>query len=186
MREALDICVNVRIRAYTRVGSCERLIDTHVGHNIFTKVGREWLADAARVTAGGARKGTTIPFYLALGKGSQTEDQNVKYLNDPVQVTAGNYLVALDKPTSEPISTTNRYTKTLDYTDVSYAGAVSLTEFGIITSNAVTTLPGGYKAAAGGPYPGTYDNGSLLAFRLTPVISKTALIKLELEWDFVF
>lgn len=185
-----------------------RLLDPKTGkvvhqekhHNVFTNHGREWLAASNRVIVAGTRKVDTLPYYIAVGKGSdqqtvsppgagtQVESAQVTYIENPVHYQSGVYLAEFDRPTVEPDLYTNRYEKTFQETDISFGASTSVpvTEFGLVTKNAVATTPGGKKTLAGGPYAGTYDNGYLIAYRAVPPITKTGLFKLQVLWELRF
>ena len=197
IKDRLPAHANVRLRWKSRSGE---LLGEHTGHNVFTLAGRRWLAESNRVLLGGTRKGTLIPYFLAVGQGSdqqtvsppgagvQVEDANAEFLENPVEITSGAYLKEFDRPTTEPDDYSNRYICTLLSAEVSFGGSpsVPLTEVGLITSDAIATTPGGKKVAGGGFYPGTYDNGVLLAYHAFPPLTKTALFTLEVVWDFLF
>lgn len=182
-----------------------RLVYEDFSHNVFTNKGREWIAESNRVrgtTPGpdGTRKIDVFPFYLTVGQGSdqqtisppgpgsQAESALVTHLEDPAEITSGVYLKAFDRATSEPDQYTNRYEVILQNTDVSFGANPSypITEFGMVTSDASPTTPGGLKTAAGGPFPGTYDNGFLIAYRAIPPVTKTALFRLQVLWELRF
>jgi hypothetical protein len=183
----------------------EKVLDQEEYHNVFTNHGREWLAASNRVLGpvpgpDGTRKIDTLPYYIAVGQGSdqqsisppgagvQVESATVTYLEDPVLYQSGLYLAELDRPTTEPDLYTNRYEKTFQQTDISFGASTSVpvTEFGLVTKNAVATTPGGKKLVGGGPYAGTYDNGYLIAYRAIPPIVKTGLFKLQVLWELRF
>lgn len=195
-KDEIRVFPNVKVELLYENGETE-VVETH---NVFTNAGRKWLAECNRALSGGSRKLNTIPYYLAVGKGSdrqtisppgagaQTESASVEYIENPVEVTSGVYLKAFDRPTTEPSDYINRYEVTLLSSDVTFGSytSVPLTEFGIITSDAVTSSPGGKKSASGGPYSGTYDNGRLIAYAAIPPHSKTSLWSLRVSWDLRF
>lgn len=163
-------------------------------------MGRNWLAESNRVLAGGGRKTDCLPYYLAVGKGSdqqtitppgagsQSEDATVTYIENPIEITSGAYLKELDRPTAEVSDYTNRYECTLLTSDVSFGATSSapISELALITKPANTALPGGLKSASGGPYSGTYDNGYLIAYVALPPITKTSLVALRILWELRF
>lgn len=189
--------INVVVRMLDKDGV---VIHEDRSHNVFTNMGRNWLAENNRVLAGGGRKVDNLPYYLAVGQGSdqqtisppgagvQTESAAVTYIENPVEVTSGVYLKELDRPTTEPDAYTNRYEVTLATTDVSFGSSTSvpITEFGLVTANATPTTPGGLKTVSGGPYPGTYNNGYLIAYHAIPPVTKTALFRIQILWELRF
>ena len=192
--ERLPIEANVRLIGLDKHGN---VIFRDDSHNVFTNMGRNWMAESNRVLAGGGRKVDVLPYYLAVGQGSdqqsitppgpgtQAESALVEYIENPVLISGSDYLVELDRPTVEPDDYTNQYTYTIQTTEVSFGAnpSVPLTEFALVTSNAITTLPGGKKTVGGGPYSGTYDNGYLIAYRAIPPITKTGLFSLQVIWE---
>lgn len=201
--EAISPQVNVILRLIDP--KTDEIVDQQEYHNVFTNHGREWLAESNRVLGpapgpDGNRKIDTIPFFVCVGQGSvqqvvsppgpglQVESASVLYLEDPVLYQSGLYLAQLDRPTTEPDLYTNRYEKTFQQTDISFGSSTSvpITEFGLVTKNATSPIPGGKKLVAGGPFPGTYDNGYLIAYRAIPPIIKTGLFKLQVLWELRF
>jgi len=174
-------------------------------HNVFTNMGRNWLAESSRVVGpvpgpDGTRKVDTTPYYIAVGQGSdqqsisppgvglQTEIATVTRIEFPVLYQAGLYLKEIDRPTLEPDAYTNQYQTTFLETDISFgtATAVPITEFGLVTKNAAPGTPGGIQLGAGvSPYEYAtpFNNGYLIAYRSVPPITKTGLYKLQITWE---
>ena len=160
------------------------------GHNVWTNVGREYLAQVVSIK--------TYPLvtfredsvgFIGVGKGSQVEEPGVTSLVEPLQYDAGAFLAQLDVATFplNPSRTTVRFHRTFLEGQITLdAGSrVNISELGLFTNGAPEAIPS-YN-------PGTRQTGYSYAHLQSPVayksvepVGKTDSMQLEVSWEIRF
>lgn len=116
-----------------------RLRQRTTGENVLTLTGREFYTELALLASFSPTffRNDRLA-YFGLGKGAQAEVPEVLSLVDPIQYTAGEFLAAVQAPATFPASVTTRtvgrLTREYGRTEISFAGAVVVTEAGIFST----------------------------------------------------
>jgi hypothetical protein len=149
------------------------------GHNIVTEAGLQALAHLLTWSTIAPDVALTDHRlrWISVGQGTQPEIEAVVALNDPLEVTAGVYLVPIDHASTVfSATTTLKIVKEFATTDLSFGGPVTIAEAGLfvdsapglaLSASSPLNTPFAYK---------TYDEG----------LVKTAAFTLEIEWNFAF
>lgn len=186
-----------------------KLVQREETHNIVTNIGSQFLARtivsstaAPTITRhddsvvryigfgiGGHRQNSPIadaaPFSVDFpGVNTQTDtDLTVSGLQRPCTVIAATpqWMTEIAAPATFPTATSVQFTAVFSETDINdgYA-SVPLSEIGLFTSAADTTLPNG----ASGAYPGS--GGLMIAYDTFNTIHKSGIFSLEVRWQFRF
>lgn len=129
--------VTVELRS-DRTGRLQKRV---TGENILTLTGREFYTELAVLAA---FSGPGMFFrndrlgYFGLGKGAQAEVPEVLGLVDPVEYLSGQFLAAVQAPATFPASVTtrtvSRLTREYGRSEISFGGAVVVTEAGIFSN----------------------------------------------------
>ena len=183
MRTSINPDVNVFIRSISNGVEVN-----YAGHNILTNAGREYFAQSNVYSPGGVRYREDVINYIGFGVGSQPETLNVSRLITPTAYRLNTFLAAVDRGmTSFPLSpsrTTVRLGKLFDLGDISFAGAVELTEIGLFTNGDPTAGFG-----EGSVNIGMAESESQIPIAYhsfaTP-IPKNANVQLEVYWELIF
>ncbi len=165
------------------------------GHNVFTTVGKNWLAKLI-----GWQSLASVPDdpfthrrvrWMGVGTGTQLEQASVTAMAAAATVDDTNFITALNFPATFPSSTSVRFSRVfteLEITTVSNP-IVAVTEAGLFADVNPATMGGTEDAAAAGvnttldPKLGT---NSPIAYKVFDVLTKTQDFTLEIRWDFKF
>lgn len=167
------------------------------GHNVFTTVGRDWLAHlSAWQTVGG---GGDVPFtnrrvrWMGLGTGTQLEVEGVTALNAPTPVTTGVYLGAVQEATF-PTTTSVEFVKEFGTGEISLPGdglpIVAVTEAGLFVDVFPVSTNGGVDDSAVGAGDTTlnvlFATNAPIAYHTFEEINKTVDFSLVIRWTLIF
>jgi hypothetical protein len=169
------------------------------GHNVFTTVGRDWLAHLAAWSQIGG--GGDVPYtnrrvrWMAVGTGTQAEVEGVIGMTTPVEATAGNHLAAIET-TDFPLTTSVRFFKEFATNEISFGASpvVGITEAGLFVDVFDVNA---FNVAIGSADDDAYPSGNTtlnpasptnapVAYKTFEVITKTADFSLVIEWTFIF
>lgn len=205
--EDIPIVVNFFATLRDRSG---RVADHREVHNVFTNIGRDWLA---HLVAWDSFGDPDVPVtqrrvrWIGVGTGTtQEEAATVTELETPAVVDdAGNYLVILQEtqfpavttpPFPEDTVAVTRFIKELSYNEVTLDTnpVVPISEAGLFVDvHKAQASPTGIGGAEDSPVgglnttldPAASDNGPVAYANFEP-ITKTQDFSLELRWDFRF
>lgn len=166
------------------------------GHNVFTTVGRDWLAHLVAWQTVGA---PDVPFtqkrvrWVGVGTGSQAETVNVSALTTPALVSPTLYLGAIHTATF-PSTAIVRFYKEFFTNEISLPAqglaVVPITEAGLFADVFPVSTAGGTDDTPLGGYDTTLDpelgTNPLIAYKAFPVVNKTVDFNLEIRWEFKF
>lgn len=174
-----------------------KLVSKREGHNVFTITGRNWLSKLVSWSTFGS---PDIPYthrrvrWIGVGTGSQNEVTSVSALNTPAKVNSTDYLALLDS-VEFPTATSVRFIKEFGASEISWAGAVSVTEAGLY----VDTNP--YDLGSGDGVEGSEDAQAAgvtttldhkvgtnppIVYKTFEAIPKTVDYTLTVQWEFRF
>jgi hypothetical protein len=164
------------------------------GHNVFTTVGREWLAKLCGWQTIGS---PDIAFtnkrvrWVNVGTGTQAETVNVSALVTPSLITATEYLAEIDE-VQFPTTGQARFIKEFSPQEISIPSqpVVAITEAGLIVDlYPVSTAGGTLDSAAPGVdtiQDPTASVHPLVAYHSFAPVNKTPDYGLEIRWEFRF
>ena len=176
---------------------------TRVVHNVFTDVGRDWMAHLIAIQTVNT---PDVPYtqrrvrWMSVGTGvTQAELATVLSLESPVPTDElGNYLSVLDETTFPPIdgivitAPTPRFIRTYGFEEITTAAnpTVPVSEAGLFVDVYQVSSIGGFDDHAFGTLdmtlnPKASDNAPVSYSRFEPV-TKTLDFALEVQWDYRF
>lgn len=192
-----DIQVICNFRACLRDPVSKRVVPgtERVAHNVFTDVGRDWLAHLVVWSTIGS---PDVPVtnrrlrWIGVGTGTQLEQASVSALNEPVEADEdGNYLLPLQTH-DFPALKTVRVFKEFTTTEISTSTnpVVAVTEAGLFVDVHPVSSIGGVDDSAVGLEDTTLNrqvaSNALVAYKTFDVINKTQDFNLEIQWELRF
>jgi hypothetical protein len=156
------------------------------GHNVWTNVGKEYLAVLMQKNTGTGTNRSDRVAYIGAGTGSQPEEPAIIGLVEPVQVSiSGDFLVAITPPTwpLSPSKTTARYYRHYGETELTTLSVptLSISEFGLFTDGGQDD-----PALARDTTIGNASKQSPVAYKTFEPIGKTQNLSLDVYWEIRF
>lgn len=158
------------------------------GHNIWTNSGREYSALLMSLTGAVSPSSpvyrTDSIAYIGVGIGTQIEQVGVLALANPVVITTGVYLAALDVPPSFPLMpsrTTVQFHHLFQTFDITTSSAtVNISELGLFTNGDPTLnyAPGSRNTSSVPAAP--------QAYKTFEPVAKTNALELDVSWQIRF
>lgn len=159
------------------------------GHNIWTNVGREYLA---MLMSASSLSPTTTYFrsdrvmYIGVGTGSQIEEANVIGLVNPVAVEGTTFLAEVEAPPTFPLSpsrTTVRFARSFSTGQITTSATpVVISELGLFTDGNQST----FEAGARDLFMTGASSQSPVAYKTFEPIEKTNNLVFDIEWEIRF
>ena len=154
------------------------------GHNVWTTVGKEYLAVLMQIDRGIGTNRSDRMAYIGAGIGAQPEEPSVTNLVQPTPYLAGMFLAPLDPPTYplNPAKTSVRYHYQYSELELTLApGRLDLSEFGLFTNGGQND-----PSTARDRSSGNASKQSPMAYKALEPIGKTQYLSLDVIWEIRF
>lgn len=164
-----------------------RVLDERRDNNVFTDIGRNYLASLVSYATFLAAPGSDEPAgskrrydgirYVAMGTGSQLETNTVSRLHTPVVFNSnGDYLAQVVAPNELPGSGVSAaFTRIFGLNELSVSGPVVVTEAGLFASGPAIA-----------PLLPSNGNAPPVAYKVFEPLTKTTNVLLSVRWEIRF
>ncbi len=158
------------------------------GHNIWTNIGREYLAMLMSLqTAPTTSYRNDRVAYIGVGTGSQIEEAGILSLITPIAYISGQFLAALDVPPTFPLTptrTTVKYHRVFAENEItlSSGSTVNISEMGLFTNGRQSD----YVVGSRDTTLANASSQSPVAYKSFEPLGKTDSLQLEISWEIRF